>query len=153
MAEEIDRKAPGSAFVVERLLEVLCAELVRSHVESAPTAVPGWIRALKDPVVGRAIARLHRDPGRRWSVELLAREAAISPSRLAARFAGSLGMSPMAYLGRWRMDVACRMLSSTDRGVEEVGRSLGYESAAAFSRAFRKTVGAAPAVWRSLRRA
>lgn len=107
MAEEIDRKSLGGEYIVERLLEVLCAEIVRAHIETIPHQETGWFRGIKDPVVGRAIAAIHSYPGTEWSVQRLAHEVAMSPSRFAARFSESLGDSPMAYVAKWRMNVAC----------------------------------------------
>lgn len=152
MAQEIDRKSLGSGFIVERLLEVLCAEAVRAHIEKTPNREANWFGAIKDPVVGRAISAVHLHPGQDWSVRGLAKEVAMSPSRFAARFTESLGMSPMVYVTRWRMNVACRHLSTTKQGVDQVAASVGYESLAAFNRAFKKHLGLPPAAWRAQQR-
>lgn len=149
MAEEIDRKSPGSAYIVERLLEVLCAEAVRAHIEAGKHEEPSWFRGIKDSIVGRAIAAIHLRPGEDWSVQRLAGDVAMSPSRFAARFAQALGDSPMAYVAKWRMNVACRQLASSQQGVERVASNVGYESVAAFNRAFKKHVGLPPAAWRA----
>lgn len=148
MAEEIDRKSLGGGYIVERLLEVLCAEAMRSHIESVPRQETSWFRGIKDPVVGRAIAAIHERPGEEWSVQRLAEDVAISPSRFAARFSESVGDSPMAYITKWRMNLACRDLASTQQSVDQVAENAGYESPAAFSRAFKKHVGISPAAWR-----
>lgn len=148
MAEELDREAYGSGYVVARLLEVLCAEAIRSHIESDTSGQPGWLTAIKDPVVGRSIAAIHGRPGTSWSVKKLAQLVAMSPSRFAARFSAAVGESPMAYVTKWRMNVACRRLESTNQSVDQIAAALGYESLPAFSRAFKKQVGVSPARWR-----
>jgi len=149
LAEEIDRSHSGNGYVAERLLEVLCAETLRAHAETGSRQDVGWFRALRDPVVGKAIAAIHARPGEDWSVARLAQAVAMSPSRFAARFSECLGDSPMAYVARWRMSLACRRLASTRVGIDRVAGDLGYESAAAFNRAFKKLVGMPPAAWRS----
>jgi AraC-like DNA-binding protein len=153
MAEEIDRKSLGGRYIVERLLEVLCAEAVRAHIETVPYQEAGWFQGIKDPVVGRALAAIHEHPGKDWSVQQLARIVAMSPSRFAARFAESLGDSPMAYVTKWRMNVACRQLVTSRQGIDQIAASVGYESQAAFNRAFKKHVGLPPAAWRTRERA
>jgi AraC-like DNA-binding protein len=149
MAGEMDRRLPGGGYIVERLLEVLCAEAVRAHMEAAPPEETGWFRGIRDPVVGRAMAELHARPGDPWSVPRLAGVVAMSPSRFAARFSGCVGDSPMAYLTKWRMNLACRELADSNQSVDRIAAGLGYESPAAFSRAFRKQVGVSPAQWRT----
>ena len=149
LTEEIDRAASGSRYVVERLLEVLCAEVIRAHLESVPARQAGWFRGLRDPVAGRALAAVHAEPGHAWSVERLARQVSMSPSRFAARFAACVGESPMAYVAKWRMNVACRKLESSHEGIDRIAGEVGYESVAAFNRAFKKHVGLPPAAWRA----
>ena len=146
MAQEIDRKPLGGGYVVERLLEVLCAEAVKAHLEARPHV--GWLSAIKDPVIGRAIAAIHSRPGEDWSVQRLARGVTLSPSRFAARFADTLGDSPMAYVAKWRMNIACRLLAGTRQRIGQIAADVGYESPAAFNRAFKKRVGVPPAAWR-----
>lgn len=148
MAAELDRKAFGGGYVVERLLEVLCAEAIRAHIEAVSAQDPSWFRAIKDPVIGQAIAAIHLHPGENWSVQRLANVVAMSPSRFAARFSESIGDSPMAYVAKWRMNVACRQLASTQQSIDQVASHVGYESLAAFSRAFKKHAGVSPAIWR-----
>lgn len=145
---ELDRPTGGSAYVIERLLEVLCAEALRAHTESSQGGEHGWFRGIRDPVVGRVLAGIHARPGESWTVDRMAAEVAISPSRFAARFSESVGTSPMGYLARWRMNIACRRLSSTQDPVERIAQEVGYESPAAFNRAFKKHLGLPPATWR-----
>jgi AraC-like DNA-binding protein len=149
MANEIERSAFGAGYIVERLLEILCAEAVRAHIETTPQQAVGWFRGIKDPIVGRAIKAIHLNPAEDWSIPRLAGEVAMSPSRFAARFSESLGESPMVYVAKWRMNVACRKLSASRIGVDQIAADVGYESVAAFNRAFKKHLGLPPAAWRS----
>ncbi|MBI3715177.1 MAG: AraC family transcriptional regulator [Betaproteobacteria bacterium] len=149
LADEVSRSTAGSGYVVERLLEVLCAEAIRSHAEAITKHDSGWFRGIKDPVVGRAIAAIHGEPGKNWTVPALASVVAMSPSRFSARFSASLGDSPMAYVAKWRMNIACRKLATTRDAVDRIAADLGYESHAAFNRAFKKLVGLPPAAWRA----
>jgi AraC-like DNA-binding protein len=152
LSDEMERASHGSGYVIERLVEVLCAEAVRAHIEAAPGGDVGWFRGIKDPVVGRAIAAIHTRPGEDWSVQRLAREVSMSPSRFAARFSESLGDSPMAYVASWRMNVACRKLATSGLAIDQIAADVGYESHAAFNRAFKKLVGLPPAAWRARQR-
>jgi len=149
MAEEIDRRTLGSGYVIERLLEVLCAEAVRSYVENLTQEEASWFRGITDPKVGKALAIIHHRPGDDWSVHRLAEQVSMSPSRFAARFSESVGDTPMAYLTKWRINLACRELTSNKYSVNQVAESVGYESPAAFSRAFKKHMGETPVAWRT----
>lgn len=149
MLEEIEGGVLGGGYVIERLLEVLCAQAVRAYLQSAPRQPAGWVRAIQDPVVGRAMAAIHSQPGSDWSVPRLAREVAMSPSRFAARFSDTLGDSPMAYVAKLRMNVACRLLTTSQTGIDQIATDVGYESAAAFNRAFKNHLGLAPGAWRT----
>lgn len=150
LAQEVDRKPLGGGYIVERLVEVLCAEVIQAHAETAPGT--GWFRGIRDPVIGRALAAIHSRPGDDWSVRRLANDVAMSPSRFAARFAATLGESPMVYIAKWRMNVACRLLAGTPRGMSQIAAEVGYENVAAFNRAFKKHVGLPPAAWRARER-
>ena len=149
ITEEVDRTSMAGGFIVERLLEVLCAETIRCYIERSNISQANWIRGVRDPVIGRAIAAIHRRPGDQWTVARLAGLISLSPSRFAARFAESVGQSPMAYLTQWRMSLACRKLVESRLGIERIAEQAGYESPAAFSRAFKKHMGMSPGVWRS----
>lgn len=149
MAEEIDRKSLGRGYIVEHLLEVLCAEAIRVHIEAVPRHETSWLRGIKDPVIGRAITAIHSQPGEAWSVQRLAQDVAMSPSRFSARFSETVGDSPMAYVAKWRMNVACQQLVGTKNVIDQIAADVGYESPAAFSRAFKKHIGVPPAAWRS----
>ncbi len=152
MGQEINQQTFGSAYMVERLLELLCAEVLRTHLESAPAQATGWLSGMRDPVVGRAIAMIHARPGDHWSIKRLAEGVAMSPSRFAARFATAIGESPMVYVTKWRMNVAGRLLGSTQKAISEIAADVGYENLAAFSRAFKRHIGVPPATWRSHQR-
>ncbi len=151
MTEEINRNSFGSNYMIERLLEILCAEAIRSYIETTPQQYPSWFRGIKDPVVGRAIAEMHSHPGADWSVKKLAEHVAMSPSRFAARFSESLGSSPMTYLTKWRMNIACQMLTTTKQRLDRIASDVGYENTTAFSRAFKKHIGLSPSEWRTSR--
>jgi transcriptional regulator GlxA family with amidase domain len=126
----------------------LFAEAVRRYVETLPEAQTGWFAGLRDPHVARALALLHHDMSRRWTVDMLGREVGLSRSALADRFIRLIGVPPMHYLSSWRMQVASERLRTTAGSLVQVAVSVGYDSEAAFSRAFKKTFGVAPATWR-----
>jgi AraC-like DNA-binding protein len=130
--------------VLAKLSELLFVETVRRYVESLPDGQTGWFGGLRDPHVARALALLHRDLARHWTVDDLGREVGLSRSALADRFIRLIGVPPMHYLVSWRMQVATQKL----RSIAQVAEIVGYESEAAFSRAFKKAFGTAPATWR-----
>lgn len=149
MVEENERATMGGGYIVERLLEVLCAQAIRAYLQAAPRNTAGWIRAIQDPVVGRAMAAIHARPAVDWSVQRMAQEVSMSPSRFAARFSESLGDSPMAYVTKLRMNVACKILATSQVRIEQIATDVGYESAAAFNRAFKSHLGLPPGSWRA----
>ena len=138
----------GGENVLSRLSELMFVEAIRRYVESLPQADTGWLAGLRDPMIGQALAALHGAPADAWTVDRLAREVGVSRSVLAERFTGMLGHPPMHYLAMWRMQLASRLLAD-GRQVADVAEAVGYDSEAAFSRAFKKLVGAAPGTWRS----
>jgi AraC-like DNA-binding protein len=148
LAESRERGA-GSDCVLLRVSELMFVEVVRRYVRSLPPDATGWLVGLRDPVVGRALGLLHRQPARPWTLDALAREAGTSRSALAERFSHLVGQPPMLYLTRWRMQLAARLLADSAAKVGAVAFDVGYDSEAAFSRAFKKTVGVSPARWRS----
>lgn len=147
-AEEIASGRPGSASVLAKLSELLFVETVRRYAESLPDTQTGWFAGLRQPHVARALALLHGDISRRWTVDDLGREVGLSRSALADHFIRLLGVPPMHYLANWRMQVAIEKLRSTNEPLAQVAALVGYESEAAFSRAFKKVFGVAPATWR-----
>jgi AraC-like DNA-binding protein len=137
----------GGENVLARLSELVFVEAVRRYLETLPPAQTGWLAGLRDPVVGQSLAALHGEPSQGWTVDRLARLVGLSRSVFAERFTEMVGEPPMQYLALWRMQLASRLLMEGGR-VAEVAAAVGYESEAAFSRAFKKLVGQAPATWR-----
>jgi AraC-like DNA-binding protein len=150
--KESGRARAGAENVLARLSELMFVEAIRRYLESLPPSQTGWLAGLRDPVVGQALAALHGEPREPWTVEGLARLVGLSRSMLAEKFTEMVGQPPMQYLALWRMQLASRLLAEGGR-IAEVAGAVGYESEAAFSRAFKKLVGQAPATWRSGRRA
>jgi len=148
LAEARDRREGGEC-VRLRLSELMFVEVVRRHLAALPPEQTGWLAGVRDPVVGRALVLLHDRPGDPWTLEQLAREAGLSRSALADRFAQLVGEPPMRYLARWRIQVAARLLADGAAKVSAVASEVGYESEAAFSRAFKKLSGLAPSAWRA----
>jgi AraC-like DNA-binding protein len=146
-------RRPGSEAMLERISEMMFVNAVRRYLESLPEESLGWLAGLRDRHVGRALSALHAEPARDWSMELLAREAALSRSALHDRFAQLVGQPPMQYLTQWRMQVAARLLRDCQSTVAAVALEVGYESEAAFARAFKRQTGKPPAAWRRESRA
>jgi AraC-like DNA-binding protein len=147
-ADEVASGRPGSETVLAKLSELLFVEAVRRYAESLPEGASGWLAGLRDPYVGRSLAVLHRDITRAWTVDELGREVGLSRSALADRFTRLIGIPPMHYLANWRMQVAAQKLRSTSASLAQIAEAVGYESEAAFSRAFKKSSDLAPAAWR-----
>jgi AraC-like DNA-binding protein len=147
LAESKDSRL-GGAGVLNRISELMFVDAVRRYLESLPTDQSTWLAGLRDQYVGRALTSLHRDPARAWTLEALAKHVALSRSALAERFVHFVGQPPMQYLASWRMQLAANHLRSSTDGVAAVANRVGYESEAAFSRAFKKAVGASPTEWR-----
>jgi transcriptional regulator GlxA family with amidase domain len=135
--------------ILTRLPALILAEVLRIHLESAPAVDHGWLAALRDPVLAPALSELHRAPDRKWTVADLAAAGNVSRSLLDARFREVLGRSPIRYLTDWRLHVAKDLLATTSLGVHAIARRVGYESEEAFSRAFKRAHGRAPAHWRA----
>lgn len=144
MAAEAKELRPGGDTVITRLADLLVIQAIRAWIAEDPAAQTGWLRAVQDRQIGRAIARIHREPARRWSVASLAAEVGMSRSAFAARFTTVVGEPVMHYVARWRMHVAVTSLEDNGAGVGELASRLGYQSEAAFSRAFKRFVGVAP---------
>lgn len=146
LAESRDRRA-GSQSILAKLSELMFVEAVRRHLETLSADETGWLAGLRDDAVGRALAALHRQPARAWSLDDLARESGVSRSALADRFTLLVGKPPMQYLTQWRMQLAAGFLARGAK-VTNVAFDVGYESEAAFSRAFKKLTGYSPGSWR-----
>jgi AraC-like DNA-binding protein len=141
----------GGQGVLGRLSELMFVDVVRRYLEKLPAERTDWLAGLRDPLVGRALAALHRNPARAWTIESLARHVGLSRSALAERFTQFVGQPPMQYLTNWRMQLAANHLLSGTESVAVIGNRVGYESEAAFSRAFKKVVGTPPSQWRKQR--
>ena len=150
---ESNRARPGSRSVLLRIAELVFVEVLRSYLTSGAGEDSSWLAGLRDPIVGRALARLHAEPARVWTLPELAREAGASRSVLAERFTSFVGQSPMLYLTHWRMQLAASRLTAGAAPVSAVASGVGYQSEAAFCRAFKKVTGVTPASWRNRPRA
>jgi AraC-like DNA-binding protein len=144
IAAEAREFRPGGEAVITRLGDVLVIQAIRSWIETAPAARTGWLGALRDEQIGQAMALIHSEPGRAWSLESLAGELAVSRSAFAARFTELVGEPAMQYVTRWRMQVAQSAFEREGATVAEVADRLGYRSEAAFARAFKRVTGVPP---------
>jgi len=144
MAAEARQPRPGGEAVITRLGDILVIQAIRSWIETDPAARTGWLGALQDRQIGRALSLVHRDPARDWTVASLADELAMSRSAFAARFTELVGEPAMQYVTRWRMQVAVNSLKEEGATVAELANRLGYRSEAAFARAFKRVIGIPP---------
>ncbi|MDB4975889.1 MAG: helix-turn-helix-domain containing protein AraC type [Myxococcaceae bacterium] len=149
---ESKQRRAGSECTLARLSELLFIEVVREYLAELPPDSASWLGGLRDPLIGRVLVLLHDRPAHPWSLDELARLVGASRSVLAERFAHFAGMPPMQYLAYWRMQLAAGLLSSGSASVAEIAAQVGYGSEAAFSRAYKRLVGVAPASWRQGRR-
>jgi AraC-like DNA-binding protein len=138
----------GSECFLSKLSELLFVEVVRRHVATLPTESVGWLAGLRDEHIGRALANIHQRPAQAWTLDDLAKEAGVSRSLLAERFAHLVGMPPMQYLAQWRIQLAASFLRTTKSSLAEIADRVGYGSEASLSRAFKRWVGVAPVVYR-----
>src|SRR5215467_3168837 len=141
--ESTDKRA-GSESVLAKLSELMFIEVVRRHLASMPPEQAGWLAGLRDPFVGKALSLLHARPECEWTIEKLGKDVGLSRSVLAERFTDLVGMPPMQYLARWRMQIASGLLNGDNTNIATVAAEIGYASEAAFSRAFKKMVGVPP---------
>lgn len=137
----------GGQTVLGRLTELMFIEVVRQYVERLPANSINWMSALRDASIGRALSLMHSDPGRPWSLESVAREVGLSRSEFAERFTTFVGVPPMQYLAKWRMQTAAGLLRDSVN-IASIANEVGYSCEASFSRAFKKIVGVAPSEWR-----
>jgi transcriptional regulator GlxA family with amidase domain len=144
MTEESKAARPGGATVMGRLLDVVAVEAIRTFVETAPASTSGWLGALRDPQLGRALVALHDQPEAEWSLDSMAAAAGMSRSVFARRFAETLAMPPKHYLRRVRMYRALDALARESISIPELAHRLGYDSEAAFARAFKRHIGMSP---------
>jgi AraC-like DNA-binding protein len=139
---------PGNAAMLGRLTELRFVDILREYMQRVPTDQGGWLAGVNDPQVGKALRLMHESPARDWTVDELAREVAVSRSVLAQRFAELVGETPMRYLANWRMQLAKQMMRDGAPNIQEVATRVGYDSEAAFNRAFKRATGSPPAAWR-----
>jgi AraC-like DNA-binding protein len=148
---EMGNKRAGSQSVLNRLAELLFVEVIRWHMDQlANSSNTGWLVGLRDPLIGRALTLMHAQPAYAWTLEELASQAGASRSALADRFAHLVGCPPIQYLTQWRMQLAAKRLADRGTKISVIAGEVGYESEAAFSRAFKKFVGQSPGQWRSV---
>ena len=139
---------PGAATVMAKMSELLFVEAVRRYLAALPREETGWLAGLRDPAIGRAISLMHARLNEGWTADALAREVNLSRSTFADHFTTLIGVPPMRYLLNWRMQVARQKLQEAHRTIAQIAFEVGYESEAAFTRAFRREFGLPPAVWR-----
>lgn len=149
--DENESRKAGSETMLAKLSELMFIQALRRHIDSLPPDSTGWLSGLRDARIGSALQLIHTQPAESWTPESLARASGTSRSKLAERFHAFTGESPMRYLARWRMQLACRMLGSSTASIAQVGERQGYSSEAAFKRAFKKYVGDSPGSWRRAR--
>jgi AraC-like DNA-binding protein len=146
--DEASNKRSGGEGVLSRLSELMFIEVVRRYVESLPSEQTGWLAGLRDRHVGQALNLLHGNPSRAWTLDQLAKDVGLSRSVFVERFSHFVGQPPMQYLAEWRMQIAAGLLTQSSDNVASIASAVGYESEAAFSRAFKKVLGQPPAAWR-----
>ena len=146
---ESAQSRPGAQSLLAKLSELLFVEALRRYADGVPAGGTGWLAGLRDPYVGRALGLLHGEPAKTWTVEDLATRVALSRSALAERFTSLVGEPPMQYLSRWRLALAAQQLRAGAEPIARIAERSGYESDAAFSRAFKREFGMPPAQWRT----
>ena len=150
IAESAAQRA-GAGTVLAKLSELMFVEAIRRYIEGLPAEQTGWLAGLRDRFVGKTLTLIHSKPAHPWTVEELAGTVGLSRSALAERFTGLIGQPPMQYLTRWRLQLAANLLRASSRNVASVAAGVGYDSEAAFSRAFKRELGITPAAWRRAR--
>lgn len=150
-AREHAARRPGSQDILGRLSEHLFVEAVREHIEHLPAEASGWLGALRDPLLSRAMSAMHARPAHPWTADSLAKEACLARSSFAERFTEAIGIPPMSYLTRWRMLLAGQRLRESADTLAQIAEGVGYESESTFSRAFVREMGMAPGAWRKHR--
>ena len=148
LVSEAGSARPGQAVLLSKMAEALFIETLRRYMEGLPPEHTGWLAGARDAIVGGALAAMHRKPCHHWTIEELASEVGASRSVLAERFAKFLGEPPLTYLARWRLQLAARLLETTRKTVLHVASEVGYESEAAFNRAFKREFSVPPAQYR-----
>jgi len=150
---ESHARRPGAEAMLARMSEMMFVDAVRRYADNLPAESAGWLAGLRDRFVGRALALMHEQPARDWTIDELGRCVGLSRSAVHERFVQLIGVPPMQYLAQWRMQAAARLLLETRSTVASIGLEVGYDSEAAFARAFKRLVGKPPAAWRREREA
>jgi len=148
MADEVEAGRPGSETIVARLADILFVQVMRAWLAQDAAGPRGWLGALTDPALARALALVHDDPAADWTAAGLARQVGLSRTVFYERFTARVGETPAAYTTRWRMVVARTLMRGTDEGLGEIAEQVGYRSQAAFHKAFKRVVGESPGAWR-----
>lgn len=149
---EENNSSAGSGLVITKLSEVLFVETLRRYINDLPDDQTGWLAGARDPVIGKALSMLHKEPAEPWTIESLARRVGLSRTRLAERFHHFINESPMAYLTKWRLRLGAEALLSTQESVSQIAATVGYGSESAFNRAFKREFNCPPALFRRQRR-
>jgi len=152
LVDEAEASRPGSEAMRAKLAEALFVDTLRRYAASLPEQQLGWLAGARDPVVGKSMAILHNRVDQPWTIAELAKEVGLSRTSLVERFTRYLGEPPISYLTRWRLQLSARALAATPRSVADVAAEVGYESEAAFHRAFKRQFGVPPARYRRERR-
>jgi transcriptional regulator GlxA family with amidase domain len=149
LVEESVSGRVGSEAMLTKLSEALFVDTLRRYVDGLPEQQRGWLAGARDPIVGKSLGLLHGRVAHPWTIAGLADEVGISRSALVERFTRYLSEPPMTYLTRWRLQLAAQLLKKTSRGLADISTDIGYESEAAFSRAFKREFGQPPGQYRN----
>jgi AraC-like DNA-binding protein len=152
MRQELSESQPGETIVAQQLATIVLVQALRLHLSTGQQDRVGWLFALADKRMRAAIDAMHEFPGRRWSVQDLAKQAAMSRTSFALKFRETVGLSPMDYLARWRMARAAEKLTHSRDSISSIGLALGYESEKSFSTAFKRVMKCSPRQYGCLRR-
>ena len=147
VAEAAENHA-GRESVLTKLSELMFVDVLRRYLAAIPSEQVGWLAGLRDPMIARTLSLMHGKPAHNWTIEELAKQAGLSRSVMAERFTQLVGLPPMHYLAKWRMQIASELLTSSNANIARIAAETGYGSEASFSRAFKKMVGVAPSAWR-----
>ena len=150
--KESVRRSAGSEVMLAKLAELMFVEVMRNHIDSLPDDARGWFAGLRNPQIGAALRLIHGRPTDPWTLDSLAREIGLSRSAFAEQFNAYVQMPPMQYFGRWRVQIAARLLDTQGVSIAQAAAEVGYQSEAAFNRAFKRYVGVTPGAWRRGRR-